>query len=458
MEPDDRPVGSGWSAGALGATALGLVLIVATGIWWLTRPDEPAVPTAPTASVAIPVVELPDLEVRLGGMTTTFEISERSFNLSNRNMGLEAQRTFGDSNDVFEGDFTTDQGLGPRYSATRCTGCHINNGRSPVPDSGIVDGSLFTALPADVPTRELIGDHFDSFSVAGSHPDGRVLVTWEESSVEYPDGRTVTLRSPVVTIADTDPEARLLLRVAPPVIGLGLLEAVPEDELIAASDPDDLDGDGISGRVRMVVDLRTGEPVAGRFGWRATTPSVLAQAAAAFANDMGILSSPLVGPDEAEIDDGTLELAAFYARGLAVPARRKTDDPDVRRGAAIFESVGCASCHTPNLRTGNVEMASVSAQSIWPYTDLLVHDMGEGLAAPTFQSGIEPGEWRTPPLWGLGLNSLVNGVTTLLHDGRARSIEEAILWHGGEGERARSAFMALVPGDRPDHLEFLENL
>ena len=432
--------------------ALALVIVTALSVWWFTRPSPPRPPER------ITIRELPDLEVRLGGLTTTFEVSERSFNLANRNMGLEAQRIFGLSNDVFEGDFTEESGLGPLYSATRCTGCHINNGRSPAPPSGEVTGSLFTALPGNAAARELVGDHFDSFSVSGGAPDGRVRVVWVEHRVRYPDGRTVTLRSPEVTIVDSDPEARLLLRVAPPVIGLGLLEAVPEDVLAEASDPDDIDGDGISGRLRMVNDPVSGEVVPGRFGWRASTPSVVVQAATAFANDMGIMTSPLVGPDRAEVDDGTLELAAFYARGLAVPARRNPDDPRSRRGAAVFEAIGCASCHTPNLRTGDVEMASVSGQSIWPYTDLLVHDMGAALAAPPLETGVEAGEWRTPPLWGLGLNSLVNGVTTLLHDGRARSVEEAILWHGGEGAASRERFMALAGEDRADLLVFLADL
>ncbi len=428
------------------------VLLAAVVTWWLTRPTEP--PAAGRAEVG----ELPVLEVRLGGMTTTFEISERSFNLSNRNMGLESQRRFGESNDVFEGDFTVDQGLGPLYSATRCTGCHVNNGRSPVPPAGVVSGPLLTALPADTATRELIGAHFDSFSLSGSDPDGRARVEWVEHTVEYPDGTRVALRSPVVTIVGTEPPARLLLRVAPPVIGLGLLEAVPSELLEALADPGDDDGDGISGRMRLVKDPATGDLTPGRFGWRASTPTVVAQAAAAFANDMGILTSPLVGSARAELDDETLRLAAFYAEGLAVPARRNAEDPGVRRGAALFEAIGCASCHTPNLTTGDVEMASVSNQSIWPYTDLLLHDMGEDLAAPTFQTGVGSGEWRTPPLWGLGLNSLVNGVTTLLHDGRARSTEEAILWHGGEGEESRNRFMALVVEDRADLLSFLDSL
>ena len=262
-------------------------------------------------------------------------------------------------------------------------------------------------------------------------------------------------------------------RLAPQVIGVGLLEAVPADDLLAAADPDDTDGDGISGRPNMVWDTRAESHVVGRFGWKANVPTVEQQVAGAFHGDIGITSS--LHPDEncpgeqslcaAAIDGGSPELTddrladvTFYGRTLAVPAMRDVEDESVQDGARLFDELGCTACHTPTLTTGETDVAVLSNQEIHPYTDLLLHDMGAGLADGRPDFAATGSEWRTPPLWGLGVVDDVNGQRFLLHDGRAATFAEAILWHGGEGATAAEAFRTAPAEDRERLVSFLEAL
>jgi CxxC motif-containing protein (DUF1111 family) len=270
-------------------------------------------------------------------------------------------------------------------------------------------------------------------------------------------------------------------RMTPQMIGLGLLEAIPEADIRAREDPDDRNGDDISGRANRVWSIERNALVLGRFGWKAGQPSVLQQAAEAFAGDIGIGSwivprafgdcsavqsfcrdAPHGGtpqaPDE-EISRKLLDLVAFYARNLAVPARRDPAAPDVLTGKRIFTVIGCASCHTPSHTTGQESPdPHLRGQLIWPYTDLLLHDMGDGLADGRPESLADGREWRTAPLWGIGLTEIVNGHTFFLHDGRARNLVEAILWHGGEAGRARDAFASLPAEDRRRLIAFVNSL
>jgi CxxC motif-containing protein (DUF1111 family) len=348
------------------------------------------------------------LVARLGGKTTVFSEDDRAFQASLRNMSIEDAARFGLSDDVFEKDFTAEEGLDPDAPATGCTTCHVNNGR---------------------------GD-----------PTG--VIIFEEVDV---DG--VELRAPVEIVGESTAD----VRVAPAMIGMGLLETIPAADIEALADPDDADGDGVSGRVHYVVDPATGETVVGRFGWQASQATVLSQSSLAFETDLGILT-PLLSGDDAEIDEKTVKLASFYNEGLAVTARRNAADPANIDGAALFEDIGCASCHAPTFTTGEGTIASLSRQEIWPYTDLLLHDMGPDMAGEVTFGDASAAEFRTAPLWGLGLHEVVNGTTTLLHDGRARSIEEAILWHGGEGEASRDRYRELSADERREVLTFLENL
>ena len=245
----------------------------------------------------------------------------------------------------------------------------------------------------------------------------------------------------------------------PPVIGLGLLEAISDETLLSMTDPNDEDGDGISGRVNMVWDRVTATTKIGRFGLKASQPNLEQQSAAAYDGDMGVSNPLFPGDDEeTDIDQDTLDLATFYVQSLAVPNRLETDDQDVRKGEQFFYGIGCNQCHVATLETGQTDIEEVSNQKIQAFTDLLLHDMGEGLAdnRPDFQANGR--EWRTTPLWGIGLTQRVLGVQNFLHDGRARTLEEAILWHGGEAEEVKNDFMNLSEKEREQLIDFLNTL
>jgi CxxC motif-containing protein (DUF1111 family) len=262
-------------------------------------------------------------------------------------------------------------------------------------------------------------------------------------------------------------------RIAPAVMGVGLLEAVPAGDITARADPDDSDGDGISGRPNQVWDPVAEAMALGRFGWKAGQPTVRAQAAAAFVGDLGITST--LHPDQPctaveadcaaapdggmpELDDNKLDRVTFYNRTLAVPARRDVTDVAVQAGAQNFAELGCSSCHTPTMSTGDDDIPALAQQEIHPYTDLLLHDMGSRLADDRPEFAASGTEWRTAPLWGIGLVERVNGHTRFLHDGRARSLEEAILWHGGEAAAAQQGFRDLSATERAELIAFLESL
>jgi CxxC motif-containing protein (DUF1111 family) len=301
----------------------------------------------------------------------------------------------------------------------------------------------------------------------GAQADATVALTWEEVAGRYGDGTAYALRRPVLTVTLPDGTplpsgVRTSLRQPPPVFGLGLLEAIPDATLRGLADPDDADGDGISGRPNQVWDAIAGEARLGRFGHKANNPSLQQQAAAAYVNDMGVGSS--LFPDDqlaepaAELDDDLLDATTFYTQTLGVPGRISLTDPEVRRGEALFANLGCASCHVDTLTTGAHELAALSFQTIHPYTDLLLHDLGDDLAdgRPDFEA--DGREWRTAPLWGIGLTHTVLPGSGFLHDGRARTLEEAILWHGGEAEAAREGFRRADASDRAALITFLRSL
>jgi CxxC motif-containing protein (DUF1111 family) len=311
-----------------------------------------------------------------------------------------------------------------------------------------------------------------------------VAVEWTEEVVALAGGEEARLRRPAWLVegwAYGAPAPGLMLspRVAPPMIGLGLLEAVAEADILARADPEDRDGDGISGRAARVWSAHRGAASLGRFGWKAQAPTMEDQVADAFAADMGLSTAinpahhgectarqaacraaPAGAPPDGgpEVDPRLFDLVAFYARNLGVPARA-APTPQADRGRALFREVGCAACHRPSFVTGEVPgRPEHSGQRIWPHTDLLLHDMGEGLADHRPEGAADGREWRTPPLWGLGHTARVSGHAQLLHDGRARGVLEAILWHGGEAQSARERVASLSPADRAALLAFLESL
>jgi CxxC motif-containing protein (DUF1111 family) len=428
-----------------------------------------------------------------GGETTIYDVSANAYSFAARNMSFERRQRFVVGNSFFNKNWvaapaSTDgrDGLGPTFNARSCSTCHLRDGRGqpPAPGEDFVGLLLRLSVPGEGPHGGPApvpgyGDQLEPYALDGVPEEAVPRIEYVEEAGRYADGTAYSLRRPIYTITapaygPLPDDLMVSPRVAPAMIGLGLLEAIPEASLVAAEDPEDADGDGISGRLNWVWDVAAVAPAVGRFGWKANQPNVRQQTAGAFLGDLGVTSS--LFPEEncpevqvecgaapsggdPELSDDLLDDIAFYSSTLAVPARRDVDAPEVLAGRDLFREIGCDACHTPSQRTGaDAALEEARDQLIWPYTDLLLHDMGEGLAdgRPDFLA--DGDEWRTQPLWGLGLLESVNGHTELLHDGRARSIEEAILWHGGEAEASQAAFVDLDADDRAALLRFLESL
>lgn len=473
------------TATPVASMAVVLVVVLALlGAGCSSEPDPTAVPTSTTR-----VLTREELE-RSGGAATVFNDGAGAFEQPVPGLSGEDRRTFAVGNSLFNQNWVTApssttgrDGLGPIFNAQSCSSCHFRDGRGqpPATDTDPVRGLLIRLSVLDddgepVPHPEL-GDQFQDRAVRGLEPEGAVRITTTERPGTLADGTAYSLAVPRYELVDAAGEpigGGLLLspRVAPAVIGVGLLEGIPEAAIAAVEDPDDADGDGISGRAHWVTGA-DGERVLGRFGWKAAVPSVEAQNAAAFNGDIGVTSS--LHPDQpcttvqaaclAQPDGGTPELAdeklatvTFYTRTLAVPARRRVREPETDRGEAVFGRLGCASCHTPEQRSGPSPVAALADQTFRPYTDLLLHDLGPALADDRPDQDASGSEWRTPPLWGIGLVPAVNGHSRYLHDGRARNLTEAVLWHGGEAEAAQRRFTELSAADRRALLSFLESL
>lgn len=387
-------------------------------------------------------------------------------------------------------------GLGPTFNRVGCARCHVRDGRGRPPagpdapfmsivlklglvaKSGERSGGPATAT-GDAPRgHPAYGIQLNDRANPGIPPEGRASVVWLEDEGRYGDNTVYRLRRPRITLrklafGPIGPETRLSLRIAPQLIGLGLLGAVPDAEILKAADPDDRNRDGIRGRPNRVVDKASGKLVLGRFGWKATQPSIAQQSADAFLNDMGLTTAlyprencpPPQAACRAAPNGGAPEVGAriladiaFYVGHLAVPLRIGATRTRVRYGEALFHKAGCAACHRPTLRTGPSPLPALANQTIHPYTDLLLHDMGPGLADGIAAWSAGGRDWRTAPLWGLGRFRLVNGHAFYLHDGRARSLAEAILWHGGEARRAREHFRMMKRSDRESLIAFLRSL
>lgn len=382
--------------------------------------------------------------------------------------------------EVFEEAFvstpgTERSGLGPVFNNASCVSCHIRNGRG-MPEPGqlllrVTDGEAMATTTAgkahglnNAPPVAGLGNQIQDFSIVGETPEAKVDILWKEAAGNYADGTPYRLRSPQfnITLANGEPlpdTVQVSPRIPPHVYGLGLLEAIPEADILALADPDDLNDDGISGRPNRVWDEQIQDLALGRFGWKANSPNLLQQSADAYLNDMGI-TSPMFPAAEGstEIDQEKLVLAAAYAQTLAAPARTLMDDPQVQRGEKLFSDASCATCHVSSFRTGSHKYPSLENQEIHPYTDMLLHDMGDNLADNRADFVANGNEWRTPSLWGVGLAQTVLPYSGYLHDGRARTFEEAILWHGGEAETSKVAFETMSADDRDALVRFLQSL
>ena len=425
-----------------------------------------------------------------GGSTTVFNASPNAFGMPLANISRLNRRahvvgnSFFNKNWVFSPSSTTARdGLGPLFHARSCSSCHVKDGRgAPTNDSSTSIGLLFRLnVPGKSSGDPVLGVQLATKAAPGVEPEGTVKVRYEEKEVGFDNLKTASLRKPQYELIANDhygkPHAEIQFgpRIAQQLVGVGLLEAVTDKTILANADPNDEDGDGISGKPNYIFNPESKKRELGRFGWKANEANLRTQTASAFLRDMGITSPihPIEDFTEPQkekinltlianppdIDDSKFERVVTYLRTLAPPAQRNANDPSIKRGDILFNKIGCSKCHIPTLRTGSdAAIDELKNQPIKPYTDLLLHDMGEGLADGIQDSLASGSEWRTPPLWGIGLTKTVNGNTFFLHDGRARSIEEAILWHGGEGSESKKNYSSLSLDDKDDLLNFINSL
>ena len=429
-----------------------------------------------------------------GGSQTSFIQSSAAFGQAMPGLNSPEDLFFFTGNSLFNQNWVTApasttarDGLGPTFNARNCSACHFKDGRGKVPNhyDDVSTGFLVRlSIPGTDTFGEPLGDpnyggQLNDQAILGLDREGQVEITYTEIYGTFADGESYSLRSPSYSFPELNygPLASNIMvspRVGQQMIGLGLLEAISENDILANEDINDLNEDGISGKANFVWNYETNQTELGRFGWKANQPTLRQQVAGAFLGDLGITST--IFPNEncpgsqtdcanapnggnPEITDENLDKTILYASNLAVPNRPDYKNQDVLRGKLLFNKIDCAKCHKANYTTGNHStFNNLSNQKIWPYTDLLLHDMGEGLAdnRPDFLANGK--EWRTPPLWGIGLFETVNGHTEYLHDGRARNLQEAILWHGGEAENSLNQFKNLSKRERNDILQFLKSL
>ena len=489
---------------------LSVLALVVGAFFVLVRQSAFAVES--TMETETKLAKFEPLEAFPGGQATSKKSTNNrnAFSHSSGNMPFSKELLFKVGNGLFRklwvsspASTKSSDGLGPLFNARSCQRCHLKDGRGHPPRANWPEDdqiSMFLRLSvtpsnkaelallksgrATVIPEPTYGGQLQDLSVQGHDGEGRMHITYSPFKVRYADGHEVELRRPHYKVTNLGfgplhKNAMMSPRVTPQMIGLGLLEAIPADNILARVDEADKDEDGISGRANWVWSVEHDKLMLGRFGWKAGMPSLKEQSAGAFAGDIGLSTSLFPAPagdcterqefcrkaphgaaqGQPEVTDEMLNLVVFYAQNLAVPKRRAPQSEPVLKGKHLFHKIGCASCHTPKFVTGDLpKNAHLSNQTIWPYTDLLLHNMGEGLADNRPEGKASGREWRTPPLWGVGLTKTVSGHEFLLHDGRARSIEEAILWHGGEAQKAQEAFRALSKIERDWLIAFVRSL
>lgn len=429
-----------------------------------------------------------------GGEITVFDHSSNAFGFVNPRLDDTEELLFFVGNSFFKQSWVTApssttarDGLGPLFNARSCSSCHIKDGKGvPKLESGNESVGFLVRISQSGMTDEHggplphleYGGQLQEESVLNDGGEGSVQVDYEYKTVYYADGTSKTLRKPIYTVLDQNGQPITGIDISPRVgqhmIGLGLLEAINENDITAYANSETAQQFQVSGRPNYVYSVAHDQMELGRFGWKANQPTIRQQVAAALNGDLGIKTGMfpqenhtalqtdyenLTSGGDPEIEDDDFEKLVLYSSNLAVPARRNYDDEDVKAGAEIFKIIGCTSCHRTAYHTGvHEEFPSLSNQLIYPYTDMLLHDMGEGLADHRADYGASGSEWRTAPLWGIGLIETVNNHTYFLHDGRARDIEEAILWHGGEAETIKNTFINLDAKSRDQVLQFLNSL
>ena len=433
--------------------------------------------------------------VQAGGSTTVNHYPGLPYDAPARDLKTPALATFAAGQAVFEQVWqvapetpaaigtahSSRLGLGPLYNADSCAACHPRNGRGSVAGIGLLlrlsrpltaDGTRFAPDP-------VYGEQLQHRAVPGLAIEASMRRTWRQREEQLADGSTVTLREPFYQVeswnwGDPDRETSWSARLAPALIGLGLLEAIPDAAILAEASSQSERKDKISGQPSWVLELRSGQLRLGRFGWKAQHPTVEQQVANALQQDIGLstiiypasVCTPAQtachrgvqqsGAEQIEVPRKVLDELVYYARHIAVPAPRNVNDIMFQRGRLQFHRAGCAACHRPSWTT-EAPPGGVS-QKIWPFTDLLLHDLGSGLAAPNGEGDVAGVQWRTAPLWGIGLALAANPETGFLHDGRARTLLEAVLWHGGEAQAASDAVRQMSAEERDSLLTFLRSL
>ena len=469
-----------------------LAILLATALSSCEKAQENSAPLgASVTQDAVRTYQAADFAGPVGGATTVNQFDAMAFAMPSPTLSNGSLQSHIVGREGFEQVFSLGQ-LAPLWNNESCAGCHVNGGRSKVGRDPAIPQLLFRVSipgtnsdggPKPVPG---IGDQIQPFVVTNGAraigPEGTVSITYVEELRAFVDGQSYSLRTPTYTPTAALPaDVMISPRIGHLVAGLGLLQAVPESDIVALADPNDSDHDGISGRPNRVWDVAAHQLKLGRFGWKANQPNLLQQAAAAFNGDLGItspyfpLESNVPGGgrnrdgdrDDDDDDDRVfrtdingqmLNSVAFYTGTLGVPASRNSTDAQVLAGRSLFVSAKCVACHTPVLKTAAGVPFGMGGQTIHPYTDMLLHDMGPGLAdgRPDFQAS--GSEWRTPPLWGLGLTATTSNHTNFLHDGRARNVMEAIMWHGGEGDASRRYVERLSQTDRDALVAFVNSL
>ena len=462
-------------------------------------------------------------EIKQGGDTGISITTSESYSKPSSNITASRKGSFFIGNAFFRQPWvvapaSTDSrdGLGALFNVAACQSCHIKDGRGHAPMSSEDDAdSLLIRLAMPATTEEqrqklkdsliekvvhpMYGGQLQDRGIQGVPAEARIAVQWTDKPVTFADGHVETLRSPTFNLTKPgygafDDELMVSPRVALPMIGLGLLEQIPDEAIKKqAIKTNNANGD-ISGKFNWVMDPQTGKVALGRFGWKAGQTKLITQNQSAFNEDMGLTSNirphescmptqiacinAATGADEqgngkppVEVNDEVAKFVEFYTRNLAVPHRRNADDKLVLAGKKRFYDMGCQSCHTPRYQLPKTDDDHLEqhGQVIYPYTDLLLHDMGNDLADRTIAGKLPSKdvqveflansyEWRTPALWGIGLAQTVDSQATFLHDGRARTLMEAVLWHGGEAEKQKQKVLKLDKQGRSELNAFLKSL
>ncbi|WP_413501153.1 di-heme oxidoredictase family protein [Psychrobacter maritimus] len=459
-------------------------------------------------------------EIKQGGDTGISITTSESYSKPSSNITASRKGSFFIGNAFFRQPWvvapaSTDSrdGLGALFNVAACQSCHIKDGRGHAPMSSEDDAdSLLIRLAMPATTEEqrqklensliekvvhpMYGGQLQDRGIQGVPAEARIAVQWTDKPVTFADGHVETLRSPTFNLTKPgygafDDELMVSPRVALPMIGLGLLEQIPDEAI--KNQAMKSKGD-ISGKFNWVMDPQTGKVALGRFGWKAGQTKLITQNQSAFNEDMGLTSNirphescmptqtacinAATGADEqgngkppVEVNDEVAKFVEFYTRNLAVPHRRNADDKLVLAGKKRFYDMGCQSCHTPRYQLPKTDDDHLEqhGQVIYPYTDLLLHDMGNDLADRTIAGKLPSKdlqveflansyEWRTPALWGIGLAQTVDPQATFLHDGRARTLMEAVLWHGGEAEKQKQKVLKLDEQGRSELNAFLKSL